>query len=90
MEGRMRVTNYDYLGEQDGFHRFQPQETQYALPGEADFRIPPAEHHVLENDQDEPSITIHVFGGILKECGIFEPVAGGYVMRQKTMAVTEE
>ena len=76
--GRIRVTNYDHLGEKEGLHQFRPLTTDLALPGAADHRMPPEEHHILENDQLEPSVTIHVFGGSMESCNAFEPVPGGY------------
>ncbi len=87
--GRMRVTNYDYLGEDNGIHRFEPKGREQAVAGDTEFRIPPVEHHVVQNDLDTPSVTIHVFGGLLQHCDIFEPVEGGYRKVAKTMASTE-
>jgi len=86
--GRMQVTNYDYLGEEDGVHRFNPTTLEQAVAGDTDYRIPPVEHHVVRNDLDSPSVTIHVFGGILDKCDVFEPVEGGYRKVAKTMAYT--
>ena len=50
--------------------------------GEAGALIPPFEYHVLENPSDHPAITIHVYGGEMKYCHIFEPVEGGGYRRK--------
>jgi hypothetical protein len=47
--------------------------------------VPPAEHHVLQNACPFPSVTLHVFGGILEHCNTFDPVPGGYERVPKTM-----
>jgi predicted metal-dependent enzyme (double-stranded beta helix superfamily) len=88
-KGQMQVINFEYLGEKDGLHQFNPTTREQPVAGDTEFRIPPMEHHVVRNGLDTPSVTIHVFGGILEHCNIFEPVEGGYRKVAKTMAYTE-
>jgi len=89
-QGRMKVTNFDYLGEEDGAHQFRPGPTFHAQPGQSSFRVPPHEHHTLQNDQEEPSITIHVFGGILESCRVFEPTENGYRHCVRCLVYTQD
>lgn len=86
--GRMFVTNYAYEGLKDGLHQFSEQYSEFGVPGEADYRIPPFEHHVLRNAQDAPSVTLHVFGGAMTRCQIFEPVEGGYKRSDRDLVLT--
>ena len=78
--GRIRVTSYDIRGgdpERD-IVRFEQQSVIHAGVGESGALIPPFEYHVLENPDETPAITIHVYGEELTYCHIFEPVEGGY------------
>jgi predicted metal-dependent enzyme (double-stranded beta helix superfamily) len=87
-EGKMRVTNFELLSETDGRCLFEQGDTLHALPGDASYRIPPHEHHILESDQDEPSVTIHVFGGLMQRCDIFESLDHGYRRVPKELIYT--
>lgn len=87
-KGQMQVTNFEYLGEEHGIHRFDPTTREQAVAGDTEFRIPPMEYHIVRNGLDAPSVTIHVFGGILEHCNVFEPVDGGYRKVAKSMAYT--
>ncbi|MFK5004321.1 hypothetical protein ACI4AP_27360, partial [Klebsiella pneumoniae] len=61
--GKVKVTNFEPRGIQNDLHQFSVQSTEEGFPGDSDYRIPPFEHHILENAQAEPSVTFHVFGG---------------------------
>jgi predicted metal-dependent enzyme (double-stranded beta helix superfamily) len=87
--GKMRVTNFDYLGEENGVHKFNASSNEQVNPGDTDYRVPPDEHHVVCNDSDAPAVTLHVFGGILENCHCYEPVEGGYRRLDKKMAYTD-
>src|SRR5213594_1458029 len=41
------------------------------------------EYHILANALDEPSITLHVYGGEMTTCHVFEPTADGRYMRRE-------
>jgi predicted metal-dependent enzyme (double-stranded beta helix superfamily) len=86
--GRMQVTNYALDAIRNGIYHFHEEYSEECVPGEADYRIPPFEHHVLANVQETPSVTLHVFGGALRKCQVFEPVPGGYVPSEKALALT--
>jgi predicted metal-dependent enzyme (double-stranded beta helix superfamily) len=90
--GRIRVTSYSITGgdsEQD-FVEFRRESVVHAGVGEAGALIPPFEYHILENAGDAPAVTLHVYGGEMTHCHIFEPAeAGRYRRRYKELTYTE-
>lgn len=78
LEGQMEVHRYELLEETEpGVFRFVERETLAAGAGEAGALIPPLEHHVLANNRpDRISLTLHVYGGDMDHCTVFEPVNG--------------
>jgi predicted metal-dependent enzyme (double-stranded beta helix superfamily) len=90
VEGRMDVTQYDLVEESQHACRFEAKGCVHAAVGSAGCLIPPFEYHVLANALDEPSITLHVYGGEMTTCHVFEPVDGGrYVRRERTLCYDE-
>lgn len=90
LEGEMEVCRYEMLEEvEPGLFRFAPREHLKATAGEAGALIPPLEHHVLANDRPgQVSLTLHVYGGEMDHCTVFEPVEGRdgiYQAVQKTL-----
>lgn len=89
--GKIRVRSYNYDGKgKEGIHRFT-QETEVTTGvGEAGALIPPFEYHSIENPDERPAITIHVYRGELFSCNAFYPLEeGGYRRVSKTMTYTE-
>lgn len=84
VEGEMEVCRYELLGEEeDGTCRFAERGSVHAMAGAAGALIPPFEHHVLANARpDRPSLTLHVYGGEMDHCTIFEPLGAGLYRRQ--------
>jgi predicted metal-dependent enzyme (double-stranded beta helix superfamily) len=90
VEGEMGVTQYDLIAENEGTYRFSEQVSMRAGIGRAGCLIPPYEYHVLENLDDRPSITLHVYGGEMDHCHVFEPCGGGAYRRvARTLAYHE-
>jgi predicted metal-dependent enzyme (double-stranded beta helix superfamily) len=86
VEGRMDVTQYDLVEQSDDAYRFEAKGCVHASVGSAGCLIPPFDYHVLANAIDQPSITLHVYGGEMVTCHIFEPVDGGrYVRRERPL-----
>jgi predicted metal-dependent enzyme (double-stranded beta helix superfamily) len=88
VEGRMDVTQYDLIEEDDtartgSAYRFEAKGCVHAAVGSAGCLIPPFEYHILANALDEPSITLHVYGGEMTTCHVFVPIAGGRYMREE-------
>jgi predicted metal-dependent enzyme (double-stranded beta helix superfamily) len=78
VDGEMTVTQYDLGSERDGRYRFTRQSSVTAARGSAGCLIPPFEYHTLGNARpDAASITLHVYGGEMDHCHIFEPLPDG-------------
>jgi predicted metal-dependent enzyme (double-stranded beta helix superfamily) len=90
VQGRMDVTQFDLVedetAERQGY-RFETRGCVHAAVGSAGCLIPPFEYHVLANPLDAPSITLHIYGGEISTCHVFEPAGGGrYVRRDRALA----
>ena len=87
VDGEIAVTQYDVQPATDGSFQIAPRGTVRAGIGEAGRLIPPTDHHVIANARTHaPSITLHVYGGDLCECQIFEPRADGrYTSRVRSL-----
>lgn len=78
VEGQMEVRRYELLGQAQGGYEFLERESVRAAVGSAGCLIPPFEYHVLSNAQpDRPSVTLHVYGGEMTACHVFEPRSDG-------------
>jgi predicted metal-dependent enzyme (double-stranded beta helix superfamily) len=87
VQGRMDVTQYDLLEEAAAAYRFEAKGCVHAAVGSAGCLIPPFEYHILANALDEPSITLHVYGGEMTTCHVFDPVENGrYVRRERALS----
>ena len=74
IQGRIRVDQYDLVERSGDLFRFTLQDSVEAGVGSAGCLIPPFEYHTIANAlADEPSITLHVYGGEMEACSIFEP-----------------
>lgn len=90
VEGRMDVTQYDLVEESGDGYRFEAKGCVHASVGSAGCLIPPFEYHVLANAIDQPSMTLHIYGGEMTTCHVFEPVADGrYVRRERSLSYHE-
>ncbi len=88
--GRIKVTSYNCHGgdpERD-LVQFQQETVVHAGVGQAGALIPPFEYHVLENASDQPTVTLHVYGGELDHCHIFEPAEGGWLRKYRELSYT--
>jgi predicted metal-dependent enzyme (double-stranded beta helix superfamily) len=82
VDGQMEVTQYDLVSENDGRYRFVEQTRVAAARGAAGCLIPPFEYHTLGNaSQEQTSITLHVYGGEMDHCHVFEPSPDGSYRR---------
>ncbi len=88
--GRIRVTSYSIRGgdPEKGIVQFEQENVVTAGVGEAGALIPPFEYHVLENAGDTPAVTLHVYGGEMDHCHVFEPVEGGWQRRWRGLSYT--
>lgn len=82
VDGLMEVTQYRLLSENDGRYRFAQQGQVSAGRGSAGCLIPPFEYHTLANaSPDRTSMTLHIYGGEMDHCHVFEPAADGTYSR---------
>jgi predicted metal-dependent enzyme (double-stranded beta helix superfamily) len=93
VEGRMDVTQFDLVEESRDGYWFEAKGCVHAAVGSAGCLIPPFEYHVLANALDTPSITLHVYGGEMTCCHVFEPVDGAadgrYARRERALSYHE-
>jgi len=75
--GRIEVTRYDMARSAPGTTRLEQLEIIRAGLGECGALIPPVEYHKIANPFDRLALTIHVYGGLMRECRIFEPRPDG-------------
>jgi 3-mercaptopropionate dioxygenase len=80
--GQMNVTRFDLVEKVGERFRFTEVEQVKAGVGSSGALIPPYEYHVLGNAlPDRTSITLHIYGGEMDHCSIFEPQADGLWIR---------
>jgi 3-mercaptopropionate dioxygenase len=84
VEGEMAVTQYNVHSEGDRFRVTPVGKPLAAGVGTAGRLIPPTDYHVLANAlHDRASITLHVYGGDLDGCRIFQPAADGLYQQSR-------
>ena len=87
MDGKMEVAQFDLTSERDGAFRFEERTRVMAGRGSAGCLIPPFEYHTLGNAAESASITLHVYGGEMTTCHVFEPTAHGrYLRRERALS----
>ncbi len=94
LEGEMEVERFELLGEPaPGVFHFEARECLRADAGSAGALIPPLEHHTLANPTaDRVALTLHVYGGEMDHCTVFEPVdpqAGIYQSKVRSLCYDE-
>jgi hypothetical protein len=91
VEGQMEVTRFDLVDESGGSYGFDEKDRVVASVGSAGSLIPPFEYHVLANAQaDRPSLTLHIYGGEMTTCHVFERRSDGrYERRTRTLGYDE-
>jgi len=89
--GKIKVTSFSVRGgdpEKD-IVQFERETVVMAGVGEAGALIPPFEYHMIENPTPAPVVTIHVYGGEMTFCHVFEPQeAGGYRRKYRELTYT--
>ncbi len=83
-QGEIVVTSYD-IGHTADPNRvtMKRQREARATLGEAGALIPPHDYHVIENQSPETAVTIHVYGGEMTGCHVFEPIEEGALYEKK-------
>ncbi|NOT35684.1 MAG: cysteine dioxygenase family protein [Candidatus Eisenbacteria bacterium] len=87
--GRIKVTSFMIEGDPEaGRVQFAPESVIYAGRGEAGHLIPPFEHHTLENAEDSPAVTIHVYSDEMTWCHAFFPEENGWRRERRELSYT--
>lgn len=77
--GRIEVVSYDRADAGSGdTAEFTEEQRIMAGVGEAGALIPPFDYHTIENVDETPAVTIHVYGGDMTWCHAFVPEGGRY------------
>lgn len=88
--GKIKVVSYAIEGDEDSeVVQFARQREVFAGVGEAGALIPPFDYHTIDNAQEEPTVTVHVYGHELTWCNIFVPVDGGFRKVRKELSYDE-
>lgn len=78
--GSIEVSSYSRRANRcssSGVFDFAEESRTLAVSGAAGALIPPFEYHVIRNPGSDPAATIHVYGGEILRCTVFEPEPGG-------------
>ena len=77
--GEIEVVSYALRGGDPAEDRvrFERGPVLRAGVGETAHLLPPFEYHEIRNSAEAPAVTIHVYGGDMTHCHVFEPLGGG-------------
>ena len=79
VEGRLLVTQYDLAESDSDRYRFVQRSRVTAGVGDAGCLVPPFEYHVMQNPCDrETAVSLHVYGGEMEQCNLYEPTEEGW------------
>lgn len=82
-EGRIEVEQYDLVEEEGDSCNFVKQGFVEAGVGSAGCLIPPYEYHAIKNGCSEaPAVSVHIYGGDMTACCVFEPTDDGRFRRE--------
>ena len=76
--GRIRVVSFRQVEVAGDRARFAPEREVRAGVGEAGALIPPFDYHTIDNPYREPAATLHVYGGDMTSCRVFEASPDGW------------
>jgi predicted metal-dependent enzyme (double-stranded beta helix superfamily) len=86
--GRIKVVSYDLESNEGDLYHFKKEQEIYAGISDAGALIPPFEYHTIENTEETPSVTIHVYAGELTWCHIFVPEGDAYRRVRRELCYT--
>ena len=61
----------------------RPPIRESAGTGSAGCLIPPHEYHRIANRSADTAISIHIYGGNMDHCAVFEPAGGDWFVRRE-------
>lgn len=87
-DGSIAVTQYELVERAADRYRFERRNSYQAGFGSAGCLIPPHEYHVIANAGSAPAVSIHIYGGDMDHCNIFEHQGGDwYTRREKALGL---
>ncbi len=82
-QGSIEVHQFELMERQEGErYRFEKRGSMRAGTGSAGCLIPPHEYHVIRNPTPDPAVSIHVYGGDMTFCHVFDERGQGWYERQ--------
>ena len=86
--GSIEVHQYELVERRDAQFRFEPRGAFQAGVGSAGCLIPPHEYHSIRNAGAKPAVSVHIYGGEMTSCSVFQPKEDGwYVRQEKTLGL---
>lgn len=80
--GSIDVQQFELVSREKDHFRFEPRNSYEAGVGSAGCLIPPYEYHSISNACNEtPAISLHIYGGEMKMCSVFDPQKDGSFTR---------
>ena len=82
-EGSIDVQQYELVEHTKDKYRFEKRNSFQAGKGSAGCLIPPHEYHSICNPSEQTAISIHIYGGDMVKCAVFEPSNDGWFVRRE-------
>ncbi len=79
--GNIEVLQYELMEQRDALFRFEKRGSIRAGVGSAGCLIPPHEYHVIRNPTERPAVSVHIYGGRMESCNVFEEATAGWHRR---------
>jgi 3-mercaptopropionate dioxygenase len=82
-QGSIEVQQFELLEHRDARFRFERRGSFQAGIGSAGCLIPPHEYHSIRNAGSKPAVSVHIYGGEMSHCSVFEPESDGWYVRHE-------
>ena len=81
--GCIEVVSFEPTEQQGDRYRFEKMGSITAGCGSAGSLIPPHEYHTIRNpDPERPAVSVHIYGGMMVECCLYEPTGDGWCRKE--------
>jgi len=81
-KGSIEVHQFELMERREDQFRFEKRGSFQAGIGSAGCLIPPHEYHVIRNAGQTPAVSVHIYGGDMSHCNVFEPAQDGWFVRR--------
>jgi predicted metal-dependent enzyme (double-stranded beta helix superfamily) len=86
--GSIEVQQFELMEQKQERFRFEKRGSFQAGIGSAGCLIPPHEYHTIRNASAQPAVSVHIYGGDMSFCNVFEPANDGwFVRREKSLNI---